>query len=348
MSWVDVKFSKYISSSQIAGDSTGQYLIAACQESSPHLGGVFYSSNGGLSWGQGINIGNAYAVASNSLGSTMYASAVGSNNSNAFAQTIFYSTDGGEHWTELPIQPGVSNAIATITCNSGGDLGSLIILSGGSVWSFNGATWTENFDSTFQISAIGRDNTIIPNLTVIINVRTGSHGNPQMYHSTDDGVSWTFSELPTAGGGGAAPFYIYSSVTFGNGICYIGSSGTFTTSFLSSNGLVQSCSSANIAANNISWAPVTGTGYACSNIQIFGNQLYILSSAFSSFGSPPSSGLGGLINVNLAIPGSPVTADVFTTTNNYNCGNIYVSAYSGLRFLSVNPATDGYSILRSI
>jgi len=348
MSWTDVQFSNVVPSYQIAGDSTGQYLIAAVAFDSGHTGGVYYSNNGGASWGPASGVGiTAYAVASSSNGAVMYASAniaLGPLSPTG----IYKSIDGGEHWTQIPTQPGVSGQIKTITCNSDGDLNSLIILSGGSVWSFNGTTWTENFDVTYEIQAIGRDNTITPNLTVIINIRTGSHGSPQMYHSTDNGGTWTFSELPTAGGGGAAPFYIYSSVTFGNGICYIGSAGTFTTSFLSSNGLVQSCSSANIAANTITWAPVTATGYFCNNIQIFGDQLYILSGSFSSLASfPPSSGLGGLINVNLGIPGAPVTADPFITNNNYNCVNIYVSEYSGLRFLSVNPDTDGYSILRS-
>ena len=360
MSWIDVKFSLDVNVTQIAGDSTGQYLIASCPDNLPTAGGIYYSSNGGASWGQGIITGtstpvpNGWAVASSSNGGTMYASGGTGGTS---GQIVYTSTDGGEHWTQLGSQPSLSGygTIRTILCNANGDLNSLIVLTtGGKVFKYSSG-WSQLF-STVPIAAIGRDNTVI--VAVAGNPNTTPPGGfAGIYYSTNNGSTWSsLDNRISIGIGGAYAGQYYNCITFGNGTCYIGSSGSGLIGNEDNDGVVISCASASINGSE-TWTPVTDPGYSSQNIQIFGEQLYILSNNLASLTAgygAPSSGLGGLITVNLSIPGSPVTADPFITNNpppvgtsNYNCTNIYVSTYSGLRFLSVDKSSDNYGLLRS-
>jgi hypothetical protein len=354
MSWVDVQFSNGLYFSNIAGNSTGQYLIAAAELTPPNNGGVFYSNNGGLSWGQGIGITNSHAVASSANGSIMYAS--GGTTSSYEGQTMYRSTDGGEHWTALSSQVSASSfgPINTILCNSDGNLSSLIVRLSNRVYKYVGIsnTWTQLF-SGIPIAAIGRDNTIV--VALAGNPSTTPTGFAAIYYSTNDGTSWSSLDYNISNAPNGSQNF--SCITFGNGTCYIGSSGALTggTDY---NGKVISCPSASINGSE-TWTSVTPSGYYCNNIQVFGDQLYILSDNLASITAlpgPPSSGLGGLINVNFRISGAPITADPFITNNpppagttgNYNCYNIYVSSYSGLRFLIIDFLSDGYGLLRSI
>jgi hypothetical protein len=122
----------------VVTSSSGQYVYACV-----HYGYVYYSSDYGVSWTEGIIFDDWNAVACNAAGSIVYAVA---DNSNSQTGRSMYSTNYGASWTTIT---SASYWVSVATTTSGTTV--FAAISGGFIY-YNTNTGSGGWTTSYSLS----------------------------------------------------------------------------------------------------------------------------------------------------------------------------------------------------